>query len=55
MQACVTRKIFFEKHKRLRLNGSVGSVFCNMSLGEELTVTFMNMTQVSYVGRRPQP
>lgn len=26
-----------------------------MSLGEELTITYMNMTQVSYVGTHPQP
>ena len=40
------------KDNRRRLNGSV---FCNMSLGEELTITFNNMTKVSYVGRHPQP
>ena len=47
----INRKILFKKDNRRRLNGSV---FCNMSVGEKLTITFMNMTQVSYVGRRPQ-
>ena len=40
-------KIFKKKDKWHRLNGSV---FCNMSLGEVLTITFINMTQVSCVG-----
>ena len=46
------KKKTLKNDKRHRLNGSV---FCNLYLGEELTVTFMNMTQVSYVGRHPQP
>ena len=41
-----------EKDNRRRLNGSV---FCNMSLAEELTITLMNVTQVSYVCRHQQP
>ena len=38
----------FFKNNRRRLNGSVIN---NISLDEELTITFINMTQVSYVGR----
>ena len=49
---CNKKNIKKKKDKRHRLNGSV---FCNMSLGEELTIIFMNMTQVIYVGRHPQP
>ena len=45
-------KPFKKADKRHRLNGNV---FCSMSLDEELTVTVTNMTQVSYVGRHPQP
>ena len=41
------KNLYLKKNNRRRLNGSV---FCNMSLGEELTITSINMSQVSLVG-----
>ena len=38
------KKNLIKKNDRRRLNGIV---FCNMSLGEELTKTFTTMTEVS--------
>ena len=50
--ATYSTKILEEKKdNRRRFNECV---FCNMTLSEELTITFTNMTRVSYVGRHPQ-
>ena len=59
-EGCQTRK-FLKKDNRRSLHGMFFFFFiffffffCNMSLGEEFTKIFMNMTLVSYVGRDPQ-
>ena len=57
-EECQTRK-FLKKDNRRSLHGMFFFFFffffCNMSLGEEFTIIFMNMTLVSYVDRDPQP